>query len=303
VTAAAAIMHPSSPATSIPTPPPDAFAFVEELATELSAGTVELPSFPAVVARIHRALANENVTTEDVARLVSAEPAIATRVLMMANSAASLNPGNKRVTDLGTAIARLGMNTVRTASIAHAMEQMKKANTFKSIATELQLLWQRSVLLAALAHVTARRFAPVSAGEAMLAGLLHGVGRLYIISRASRHPQLFESKAAFQEIVNDWHASIAKALLESWGMPEDVVRAVAEFENPQREVRGAIALTDVLSIASLLAAHRGKPELLEIDEQSSAAAARLKVTAATGAELLEESRSEVATLLQLLGTK
>jgi HD-like signal output (HDOD) protein len=288
-------------ATHIDAPGPEAFDFVEELAHELSTTQVDLPSFPAIVARIRRALADERMTAAGMARIVAAEPALATRVLLMANSAQALNFTGVRVTDLSAAIARLGLNTVRTASIAFAFDQLKKADEFKAIAADLQLLWQRSVLLAALSHVTARRLAPASAAAAMLAGLLHGVGKLYILSRAARHTQLFAARAACQGIVQDWHASVAKALLENWEMPEEIVAAVYEFENPQRELRGSAQLTDVLAIASLLTAYQRSPERLEIEPQVLNSASRLKVTRDDCEKILRDSQAEVAELLTMLG--
>jgi HD-like signal output (HDOD) protein len=288
-------------ATHIDAPGPEAFAFVEELAHELSTTQVDLPSFPAIVARIRRALADERMTTAGIARIVAAEPALATRVLLMANSTEALNFTGSRVSDLPAAVARLGMNTVRTASIAFAFEQMKKAEDFKAIATDMQLLWQRSILLAALSHVTARRLLPATAAAAMLAGLLHGVGKLYILSRAAKHPRLSAARAACQEIVHDWHASVAKALLESWEMPEDIVAAVYEFENPQRELRGSVQLTDVLAIASLLSAYQRSPERLEIDPQVLNSASRLKITRDDCEHILRDSQAEVAELLTMLG--
>ena len=69
----------------------DAFEFVRELATELSRGNIELPSFPEVAMRVQRVLAEDNVNMERVVRVLGAEALLATRVLTVANSAA-LNP-------------------------------------------------------------------------------------------------------------------------------------------------------------------------------------------------------------------
>jgi len=291
-----------APATASPqAQSPEAYEFVAELAAELGEGRIDLPSFPSIVARIRRALNDDRMTTAGIARIVAAEPALATRVLMMANSAESMNTSGGRVSDLPAAVARLGMNTVHSASIAFAFEQMKKAEDFQSIQADLAALWHRSVLLAAMSHVTALRVAPVNAGAAMLAGLLHGVGKLYILSRASLRPQLFQARIACQEIVNDWHATVAKSLLESWEMPEEIVAAVHEFENPEREQGEAVVLTDVLAIAALLVSYQRNPAQLEIDPQVVAAAERLDITRDDCEALLRESEAEVAELLTMLG--
>ena len=72
---------------------------MRQLATELSTGAIELPSFPDVALRVQKVLSNEKVSVDRIVRVIGAEPMIATRVLTMANSVA-MNPQGKPVTDL-----------------------------------------------------------------------------------------------------------------------------------------------------------------------------------------------------------
>ncbi len=78
----------SAQADSAPVSDPEAFAFVQALAAELSTGKVELPSFPDIAMRVRQVLADETVTPEKVVRVVGSEPALAARLLQLANSAA-----------------------------------------------------------------------------------------------------------------------------------------------------------------------------------------------------------------------
>ena len=57
----------------------EAFAFVQALASELSRGKVDLPSFPDIALRVRQVLSDENVTQEQVVRVVSSEPALLRR--------------------------------------------------------------------------------------------------------------------------------------------------------------------------------------------------------------------------------
>jgi HD-like signal output (HDOD) protein len=95
----------------------DAFVFVQALAAEASAGRIEIPCFPDVAIRIRRVLADENCDAGQVARVTGAEPALAAKLLHMANSVA-LNAAGVKVTELKGAIARIGFSNVRTASLA-----------------------------------------------------------------------------------------------------------------------------------------------------------------------------------------
>ena len=95
----------------------EAFAFVQALASELSKGKVDLPSFPDIALRVRKVLADEEVSQEQVVRVVGSEPALAARLMQIANSAA-LNFTGKPIQDLRTAINRMGHNMVRSAAIA-----------------------------------------------------------------------------------------------------------------------------------------------------------------------------------------
>src|SRR5215469_11067133 len=163
-----------------------AFTFVQALAAELSGGKVELPGFPHIVMRVQHVLSDEKTDATKVVRVIGSEPVLATQLVRMANSAA-LNPGSAPVTDLRAAVTRVGVDTVRSATVAFAMRQLRDAPTLRGLEMQLAVLWRRSVQVASLCSVIARRLTSVNADTALLAGLLQGIGRLYILTRASRH--------------------------------------------------------------------------------------------------------------------
>lgn len=278
-----------------------ASAFVHALAAELSAGKIDLPSFPEIAVRVRKALQDENVSTDQVTRIVSAEPALAARLLRIANSAA-LNVSGRRVTELKTAISRIGFNVVRSAAIAFAMSQLKKAEDYKGLEQSLQALWQRSALVAAMSFVVARRLTKVNADVALLGGLLHGAGKLYILARAPRFPELFADAAAYNEIVRDWHANVARALLENWEMADEIVAAVHLQEDIDYSHEGETDLTDVLIVANLLVSYREHPESIELNLHGVRPALRMRLDADVHRRLLEESGAEIEALRNALGS-
>jgi HD-like signal output (HDOD) protein len=279
----------------------DAFEFVRELASELSTGDVDLPSFPEVAAQVQRVLSQDDSDSARVVRVLGAEPMLAARVLSMANAAA-LNPNGKVVADLRTAVTRLGFDSLRSAAIGFAMTQIQRAKQFKGIERHLSALWQRSVLVAALAFVVARRTEKAGPDTAMLTGLVHGVGKLYILTHSMKHPALFGQQAMYQRIVHDWHANIAKALLESWSMAEEIVSAVHSYEDPSRDLRGTAAtLADVLEVADMLALCKDAPDTVAAVLVGRKAVTRLGLDAETCQALLAESGEELAALRDALG--
>ena len=112
--------------TTVPGGSPAAFAFVADLAQEVSKGNVELPSFPDVAVRVRKVLADEHVSEEHIARVVGSDAGLAARVLTLANSAA-LNRSGRTVSELKTAVNRIGHNNVRTAAVSFAIAQLRRA--------------------------------------------------------------------------------------------------------------------------------------------------------------------------------
>ena len=292
----------NSPAREIPvsSASTEVFAFVQALAAELSGGKVDLPSFPDIALRVRQVLSDEEVSQEKVVRVVGSEPMLAARLLQIANSAA-INFSGRSITDLRSAIARLGFNMVRSAAIAFAMSQLKRSSELKGLERPLEELWQRSASVAATSYVVAKRFSRVNPDTAMLAGLLHGIGKLYILTRVGNYPGLVADEATYNSIVRDWHASIAKALLENWEMAEEIVQAVSEYEDLERKGAGTPDLTDVLTVSHLLDAFKDHPETLELNMHDAAACRRMQIDAAGYRNLIEESEHEIDALREALG--
>ena len=277
-----------------------AFTFVQALASELSGGKIELPGFPHIVMRVQKVLGDENADSNRIVKVLGSEPVLASQIVRMANSAA-LNPSGALVTDLRAAVSRVGLDTVRSATIAFAVRQLRDAPLLKGLETPLGLLWKRSVLVASLSCVIARRMTSVNPDSALLAGLLQGIGRLYILTRASGHRALFADQENYQAIEQDWHLSIAAALLENWGIADEIVQAVHESENFERESRGPLSLADVLVVGTILAEHHNQPQVLNAQVHCAKPLQKLKLDAAACEAFIAESKVDIESLREALG--
>lgn len=274
-----------------------AFAFVSELAQEVSHGKVELPSFPDVAVRVRRVLADEHVSTEHLARVVGSDAGLAARVFTLANSAA-LNRG-RNVTDLKTAVNRIGHNNVRTAAVSFAIAQLRRAGELKHISKELEQMWQDATTVAALAFAVAAR-SGVNSDESMLAGLLHNVGKIYILARANRHGSLFNDPAVVAQVLRDWHANVGRAIVENWGFPENIAAAIGEHENVDR-INGERDVTDVLTVAVMMSAFFGREADLELNMQGVKSFWRLGLDNEKCVHVMRDCADEISALRTALG--
>ena len=276
-----------------------AFDFVRTLAAELSGGNVDLPSFPEIAVRVRRVLADPKSSVEQVVRVVGSEPALAARLLRISNSA-SLNRSGRPVNDLRTAINRIGYNMVRSASMSFSMAQIRKSNKLKGLEHHLNDLWERSTLVAAFAYVLARNCTKVNPDEAMLTGMMHGIGKLYVLTRVVDHPELFASNTLVSQIITEWHASIGKAILENWNFSESMAQAVGDQADFGRALEGPADLTDIIVVSILMASHTDDIPGLEASLSDITAAKRLGLDQAKIQAVMSESAAEVTALSQAL---
>lgn len=284
---------------TVPAGTSSAFQFVAELAEEVSRGRVELPSFPDVAVRVRKVLADEQVSNENIARVVGSDAGLAARVFTLANSVA-LNRGGRTISELKTAVNRIGQNNVRTAAVSFAIAQLRRASELRHISKELEALWQEATMVAALAYAIASRAPDVNADESMLAGLLHNVGKIYILARANRHGNLFKDPAAIAQVMRDWHSNVGKAIVENWGFPEHISDAIAEHENIDRTV-GHPDITDVLTAAVMMAGFSGHETDLELNMQGVKAFWRLGLDNEKCVHVIRDCKDEIAALRTALG--
>lgn len=203
-----------------------AFDFVRQLVASLPGKDVELPSFPDVVRRLQIALADPGTSARDLVAIIESEPVLSARLLQMANSAAMSAAGNP-ATSIKAAVSRLGFNLVRLTAMTHAMRQMERQESLRPIRAELGSIWRASNEVAAICYVVAKRAFGRQPDEAMLAGLMHGIGALYIVTHTQKADPALREDPEFRAIVRDWQPRLGKAILDGWGLPERIGHAVA----------------------------------------------------------------------------
>lgn len=276
----------------------DSQSLERDLASIRLDAQVMLPGVPQVVTRVQQMLSDPDVGIPQLVPVINYEPILVGRVLQMANSAA-LNPTRKPVTDLRSGITRVGYDLLRSATLAYALRQLSQAHSLKDIRPHLEALWERSAWTAAVAYVIARKFTMVNRDVAFLGGLMHGVGKLFVLTRAAHYPFALRDKAKYTGIMRKWHAQFAKAILGGWRIPPDVIQAVAQYENLNREVVGDEPdLTDILATSYLVVGHSGRMQDLSMTVEKIAAFSRLRLDIMAVEETLELAREEIEDLRQ-----
>jgi HD-like signal output (HDOD) protein len=273
---------------------------VQMLAKDLSKGGLELPSFPDIVIRIRKAVADDAVTTEQIVQIIGADPMLAARILTMSNSAA-LRPATDAITDLRAAVNRIGRNMVRNTTMSHGIVQTKAAYTLKEAKVCLDKLWDECALVAALCFVLAKKRTKLNLDEALLVGLMHGIGKLYILGRAESHPEIFGDEADLYQVMDDWHAAIGSSILENWGFASYMSEAVAQYRDIEQEHGDNPNYTHVLTLAYLFEQFMRAESDMEFQLEKVPASRHLQISAADMMPILQESQRQINSLRRALG--
>ena len=278
---------------------PLTFKILEDIAKDLSGSEVTFPTFLDITFQVRTALQNPNLSVDQLAKLVGAEPLMSAKIIRMANSVA-LNPSGREIADVKSAIVRVGMEAVRTVSFAVAMEQLLKSKQMKAFENLSQRLWEHTAHVAALCRVLARKLARINGDEAMFAGLVHDIGVFYLMARAANFPEFAADPAELHNLLIGWHDNIGHALLSALGQPDSVCTAVQEHET-DREVAAVKTLSDVLYVANKIANRTSTWRDAEIDGEIDTSMLDSIFDAETLAEIVEESEEEVLSLKAALG--
>jgi HD-like signal output (HDOD) protein len=271
--------------------------FLSNMAEALAAGSVDLPAFPQVVIKVQQALKDPNYTPQSIARVIATERSLADRLLQMANSTA-FNATGRVIIDLGVAINRLGAQKVYSVALGHAVAHIRQSELSHSIGPKLDELWTECVTVAHFSEAVAKRGSLPFPG-AFAAGLLHGIGRIYILVQGVKQGRSGAQVPLNAALVDAWHPAIAKAVLKNWQMDEAVCDAVGAQGEVHIVRSGPPTLTDVL-IASIRLATRLQNSHETASLNAGGAFARLDLTAEACRSLIANASEETRALQRAL---
>ncbi len=271
------------------------FQMLEDIAREL-AGEVVFPTCFDLTLRLREALQHPNVTISQIAKIVSVEPLVAARLIRLANSAAYMAQG-KPVCDLSAAINRLGINVVRSTALAIAMHEILHAKEMAAFSTVARDIWEHSVRTAVASRLLAHSYTRLNPEEALLAGLVHDLGASYMLYRVTQYPELRERPETVIHVIVQWHEGIGVTLLQTLGLPEEIIQAAVDHDHPRAAPEIPKTLSDVVYLGNVLTGAHYAWMRQDFDPQDEAFRAVHKSFSA----LLPEIEAGAREMLSVLG--
>jgi HD-like signal output (HDOD) protein len=141
---------------------------------------------------------------------------------------------------------------VRTIAVTVSMEQLQSAQELLPVRERTKLIWRHSIDVAAISYVIAQHMTGINPDEALFAGLVHDIGKFYLLSRVARFAELRYEDDELDTLLLDWHASIGNAVLATMDVPPATLAAVAEHELGEYYMPPR-TMVDVVVLANLAA--------------------------------------------------
>lgn len=175
-----------------------------------------LPSLPEVAMKVRDVAEKDDSTINDLTEIISQDAALSARIIRVVNSPLLRAP--QEVKDLPMAVSRLGMNYTSNLAIGLAMEQMFQA-TSEMIEKRMRALWQLTGHISAWCSVLAAHSKVLAPDEAMLAGLIHRLGALPILTYAEERDDLIQDNITLGKVIDRLHGPLGGNILEKWEFP------------------------------------------------------------------------------------
>lgn len=213
--------------------------------------TGDLPPMPHVASEALRKIAEPETSAEEIQKILAKDPALAARVLKLANS--SFYARSRTIATLRDAVVVIGLKTVRTLVLASITRDL-----FDPFGLTEKLLWEHAVGCGLAARTLAVSLRFSRAEECFLAGLLHDVGKMILLTH---HPE--PMRRIIQDVYNDPdlsfaalerdafgfdHAEVGRLLATKWRFPEEITEAIGCHHRP-----GSAKLMPALSVIVHLA--------------------------------------------------
>lgn len=226
----------------------DSQEFQSHLNQAIQDNQIVLPTLPEVALRIREVVESENSTAHQIADTVTSDPALAARLLQVANS--PLYRGRVPIETVQMAVARLGNRMVRDLVVSLAMRQMFQA-TSDVLDRQLRAVWQQSVQVAAICRALAQGHSNLNREEAMLAGLIHNIGALPILTFSEFYPGLLANENALGKLLTELTPVIGGQILRSWEFPEALIEAAENHLNFEYDSGPDVDYIDLVLVARL----------------------------------------------------
>ena len=219
----------------------------QELIQAIDNDDLVLPTLPEVALKVREAAEDPDISILALSKVIGNDAALTARIIKVVNS--PLLRTNKEITDLQMAISRLGINYTCNLATGLAMEQMFQA-TSDVVDRKMREVWNKSTEIAGICHVLCKHYTRLMPDQATLAGLVHQIGVLPILTYAEDHNELLSDSISLDHVIEKIHPIIGDKILRTWEFPELIAMVPSQHLNFSRN-SAKVDYVDIVQVATL----------------------------------------------------
>jgi len=213
-----------------------------------------LPTLPEVALSIREAAEDTEISVSALSKVIGRDAALSARLIKVVNS--PLLRASVEVTDLQTAVTRLGINYSSNLAIGLVIEQIFHARS-EVVEKKMREIWATSLEVAGISYELCLRYTQLKPDQGALAGLVHQIGVLPILIYAEEHNELLSDPVCLNYVIDQIHPALGDKILSSWEFPEQLVRLPGKVLDLDRR-SDRVDYVDIVQIARALSAGSSK---------------------------------------------
>ncbi|QBF82181.1 HDOD domain-containing protein [Shewanella maritima] len=202
------------------------------LLKKLKDDALVLPTLPEVAMRVQEVVASPNSSLKQVGDIIGQDAAISARIIKVANSV--LYCRGPKAENISAAVNRIGLVQIKSITTSVAMEQLF-ISTNEMVWEVMDEVWKTSIEVTAASCALLELYNKRNPTKKLdketltLAGLVHNIGALPVLSEAEANPQHFSSIDQLRSLVRKMQGPIGRAVLKSWDFAPEVTEVVERW--------------------------------------------------------------------------
>ena len=272
-----------------------------EIMQAVESGTLQLPSLPEIALRIRKAVEQSDVDIDQISRLMQLDPALSARLMKVANN--PVTRGSSPIRSMRDVVVRIGLKMTRSLVLSFSAAQLFNSK-HPVLKKQMKKFYAHSIEIASICHSLGTRVNSLEADELLLAGLIHDIGVIPVITYIEKTGLEFTDESEIESLINSLRVAVGVMVVKSWDLPKEMLNVVAHAEHWMRDSGCDLCAEDVIIIAQIYDSLRRK-QVDHLPDISKVPAFKKifpdKQDPEFAMEVLDQAKGEINVMKGLLG--
>lgn len=198
---------------------------------------IQLPSLPAIAVNILKAVRTDKASLSTLGDIITADPALTARMLMIANS--NMFSRNGSINSVARAMVVLGTDMIKNIALSFVIATDTRRHN--DLDLDLDLFWKQSVTTAVAAELLSRTV-QCRDDDIFVTGLLKSIGKLVLAqAKGENYSRLLDEPFIDGHTLRDNeidifgfdHFQVTYALLKDWNLPDTICEPILHQASPE----------------------------------------------------------------------